>query len=68
MQWKHVTRRLACGVPLACLLAAGLAPSAASAADPAAARGADAARSAAAARGADQPYTASEAEDGTNEG
>ncbi|MFI0030904.1 right-handed parallel beta-helix repeat-containing protein [Streptomyces albidoflavus] len=68
MQWKHVTRRLACGVPLACLLAAGLAPSAASAADPAAARGADAARSAAADRGADLPYTAYEAEDGTYEG
>ncbi|MCR0989780.1 glycosyl hydrolase family 28-related protein [Streptomyces albidoflavus] len=68
MQWKHVTRRLACGVPLACLLPADLAPSAASAADPAAARGADAARSAAADRGADLPYTAYEAEDGTYEG
>ncbi|KLJ03514.1 right-handed parallel beta-helix repeat-containing protein [Streptomyces albidoflavus] len=67
MQWKHVTRRLACGVPLACLLAAGLAPSAASAADPEAARGADAVRSAAD-RGADLPYTAYEAEDGTYEG
>ncbi|MFF9732753.1 glycosyl hydrolase family 28-related protein [Streptomyces albidoflavus] len=68
MQWKHVTRRLACGVPLACLLAAGLAPSAASAADPEAARGAEAARSAAADRGADLPYTEYEAEDGTYEG
>ncbi|MGC5044961.1 glycosyl hydrolase family 28-related protein [Streptomyces albidoflavus] len=68
MQWKHVTRRLACGVPLACLLAAGLAPSAASAADPEAARGAEAARSAAADRGADLPYIEYEAEDGTYEG
>ncbi|PAX87801.1 hypothetical protein CLM85_11490 [Streptomyces albidoflavus] len=62
MQWKHVTRRLACGVPLACLLAAGLAPGAASAAGP------EDARSAAADRGADLPYTEYEAEDGTYEG
>ncbi|MBF4133391.1 right-handed parallel beta-helix repeat-containing protein [Streptomyces albidoflavus] len=62
MQYKHVTRRLACGVPLACLLAAGLAPGAASAAGP------EAARSAAADRGADLPYTEYEAEDGTYEG